>query len=142
MNSQTQQFRQFVADLSQLSMAVGFAGQTCTALGLPVTTCLRAELVVEELFSNTVRHGYDQNTADAERPIWIAITADNNSVIVTYQDAAPPHNPLVEDPDLAERTVSRRHIGGLGRVLVRDLPGEISYSIEDNRNTLRFRLDR
>jgi anti-sigma regulatory factor (Ser/Thr protein kinase) len=132
--------QQFSADLNQLPLAVGFASRACAAAGLPPDACLKAELVIEELFSNTVHHGY--GAADQERPVWIGVAGEDDSVIISYQDAAPRHNPLVEDPNLAERTVARRHIGGLGRVLVRDLPRDVSYSVEDGRNTLRFRLSR
>ncbi|MRR08786.1 ATP-binding protein [bacterium] len=132
--------QQFSADLDQLPLAIGFASRACATAGLPPDACLKAELVIEELFSNTVRHGYGIGAARRERPVWIGITREDDGVIISYQDAAPQHNPLVEDPDLAERTVSRRHIGGLGRVLVRDLPRDVSYSVEDGRNTVRFRL--
>ena len=132
--------QQFSAELNQLPLAVGFASRACAEAGLPPDACLKAELVIEELFSNTVRHGYGISTTGQERPIWISIIRDDDSVIISYQDAAAHHNPLVEDPDLAERTVARRHIGGLGRVLVRDLPEDVSYSVEDGCNTVRFRL--
>lgn len=133
------EIQQFSADMTQLPLAVAFASRGCAAAGLSPGACLKAELVIEELFSNTVSHGYGIGGGQ-ERPVWIGITCTDGGVIISYQDAAPQHNPLVEDPDLAERTVSRRHIGGLGRVLVRDLPRDVSYSVEDGRNTVRFRL--
>jgi anti-sigma regulatory factor (Ser/Thr protein kinase) len=54
---------------------------------------LRLILVLEELFTNTVTHGYP---AGSEGPIWIAFAQRADLIEVTYEDAGPPFDPLAE----------------------------------------------
>ena len=48
-------------------------------------------LVVEELFTNTVTHGY---RGGADAPVEISLACDRGGVTLLYEDAAPPFNPL------------------------------------------------
>jgi anti-sigma regulatory factor (Ser/Thr protein kinase) len=54
---------------------------------------LRLILVLEELFTNTVTHGYP---GGSEGPIWIAFAQRADLIEVTYEDAGPPFDPLAE----------------------------------------------
>ena len=62
--------------------------------------CLRLTLVLEELFTNTVEHGYG---GDSEAPVQITCDVERGRVAVTYEDAAPRFDPLavVQPPDAA-----------------------------------------
>jgi anti-sigma regulatory factor (Ser/Thr protein kinase) len=63
------------------------------AMGADRGAVLRLVLVLEELFTNTVTHGYP---AGGEGPIWIAFAQRADLIEVTYEDAGPPFDPLGE----------------------------------------------
>jgi serine/threonine-protein kinase RsbW len=63
------------------------------AMGADRGAVLRLVLVLEELFTNTVTHGYP---AGGEGPIWIAFAQRADLIEVTYEDAGPPFDPLAE----------------------------------------------
>ena len=63
------------------------------AMGADRGAVLRLVLVLEELFTNTVTHGYP---AGSEGPIWIAFAQRADLIEVTYEDAGPPFDPLGE----------------------------------------------
>ena len=56
------------------------------AMGADRGAVLRLVLVLEELFTNTVTHGYP---AGSEGPIWIAFSRRVDLIEVTYEDAGP-----------------------------------------------------
>ncbi len=124
--------RRFTARLSTLPDLLAYLREACERAGIGPAAMLRVELVLEELFTNTVRHGY---RGDSDASVWLSTTTAPGLLFVTYQDAAPPHDPLAHVarlPDaLAERTV-----GGLGIRLARELSRSIAYCREGDRNVL------
>jgi anti-sigma regulatory factor (Ser/Thr protein kinase) len=88
---------------------------------------LRVEMVIEELFTNTVHHGYGQ---DCEQPVWIVVEVQSGQLCITYQDAATPYNPLHRSAVQAEPD-----IGGLGVRLIENM-AQTDYRYVDGRNTL------
>ena len=59
----------------------------------------RIELALEELFTNTVRHGYCR---ECDSPVWLEAIASPGELRLVYQDAAPAFDPLqyLPEPDL------------------------------------------
>ena len=119
--------RCFPARIASLTEVLAHMVEICKQVGLRNIEQLRVELVVEELFTNTVRHGYGQ---DCDQPVWIAADSRDGNLCITYQDAAPAHNPL-DRPD--DRTPPP--VGGLGITLVENF-AQARYLHEDGRNTL------
>ena len=119
--------RRFPARLTSLTGVLAYMATICKQVGLKKNEQLRVELAVEELFTNTVCHGYGQ---DCDQPVWIAADNRNGSLCITYQDAAPAFNPL-------DRPAGRvpPPIGGLGVTLVENF-ANMRYLHEDGRNTL------
>jgi anti-sigma regulatory factor (Ser/Thr protein kinase) len=100
--------------------------------GADRTATLRLVLVLEELFTNSVIHGYGAGT---EGPIWITLARGPGVIEVTYEDAAPPFDPIAE-PDAA-RAGPRPPgdlTGGLGLALVRGLSTAARYARAGERN--------
>lgn len=97
----------------------------------------RIELALEELFTNTVQHGYG---GDCESPVWLRTSHSPAGFCVTYEDAAAAYNPLDHQVDL-DHSGCARPPGGLGVHLVRCLPDDIVYRRDGGRNvvTLLFR---
>ena len=62
----------------------------CAAQGLPRDLALRLLVVVEELFTNSVKYGYG---AECDRPVRLALAPAGAGVELAYEDEAPPFDP-------------------------------------------------
>ena len=104
---------------------------------LPHDDCLRVNLMLEELFTNTVKHGY---RGECDAPIWIGLRLTQGSVQVTYEDCAPPFNPYASLPTefSPETTLRSRKLGGLGVLLTRKLAKSRDYAYLYGHNRIRL----
>jgi anti-sigma regulatory factor (Ser/Thr protein kinase) len=92
-------------------------------------------LVLEEVVSNIIRHGYG-GREDGE--VSLAIRFAPEAIAVTVEDEGMPFNPLgLPDPDLTI-PLEEREVGGLGVYLVRKFTDELDYRSEGGRNILRM----
>jgi anti-sigma regulatory factor (Ser/Thr protein kinase) len=98
-------------------------------LGADRPATLRLVLILEELFTNTVVHGYP---VGADGPIWVTLAGGAGVIEVTYEDAGLPFDPITE------RQVSRLDEvpGGLGLALVRGLSTGACYARIGERNRI------
>jgi anti-sigma regulatory factor (Ser/Thr protein kinase) len=128
----------FPARLDQLRALREFLEGFCAQAAVGRDPCLRANLVLEELFTNTVRHGH---RGDSESPIWVTLAASGGTLNLTYEDSAPPFNPYGTPPDAPpDTTVKMRKIGGLGVLLTRRLAASREYAYLYGRNRIRVAL--
>ena len=106
--------------------------ESCTRSKLPREKISRLKVVVEELFSNTIKYGYG---GECERPVRIWLRCSPRIELV-YEDAAPPFDPTT----WRETPSSRGGVGRKGIVLVLGLAESVRYERlrEGNRLTLRF----
>ena len=111
-----------------------FIGAVCAAAGVPRKTCLRLTLLVEELFTNTVVHGHGRDT---EAPIHLTVDVGVESIALTYEDTAPPHDPFAKVPVPDEAAgVEERPVGGLGVVLIAAMAERVDYTYAAGRNRI------
>ena len=103
-----------------------------TTVGADQDTTLRVVLVLEELFTNTVTHGYP---AGGEGPVWISLASQGGAIAITYEDAGPTFDPLVDAPAPSLATEGQVP-GGLGLALVRGLSAAASYGRIGDRNRI------
>jgi anti-sigma regulatory factor (Ser/Thr protein kinase) len=122
----------FLARLAELRRIGAFLEGFCADSQLGRERCLRLNLVLEELFINTVNHGH---RGDSDAPIWIALDAQPQAVQVTYEDTAPPFNPFAYRVEMGR-------IGGLGVLLTRELAAARDYAYLFGRNRIRLSLAR
>jgi anti-sigma regulatory factor (Ser/Thr protein kinase) len=128
----------FPARLECLRALREFLEGFCAEAGVGRDPCLRANLVLEELFTNTVRHGHRGET---DSPIWVTLTANGATLNLTYEDTAPPFNPYGTPPGAPpDTTVKMRKIGGLGVLLTRRLAASREYAYLYGRNRIRLAL--
>lgn len=128
----------FTARMDRLRMLREFLEGFCTQAGLSDEPRLRLNLVLEELFTNTVRHGH---RGDSDAPVWVTLACGPEGVNLTYEDAAPPFNPYGRPPDAPpDTTVKMRKIGGLGVLLTRKLATSREYAYLYGRNRIRLAL--
>jgi anti-sigma regulatory factor (Ser/Thr protein kinase) len=122
----------FLARLAELRRIGAFLEGFCAETDLARERCLRLNLVLEELFINTVNHGH---RGDCDAPIWIMLDAQPQAVQVTYEDTAPAFNPFVHRVEIGR-------IGGLGVLLTRELAAARDYTYLFGRNRIRLSLAR
>ena len=125
----------FPASLEQLHELRAFLEAFCAQVGIDREACLRLNLLLEELFTNTVRHGHRGNS---DAPVWISLAGDEKRVTVTYEDTAPPFNPYARDsPDTTQEIGKLR---GRGVLLLQRLAGTGDYAYLYGRNRIRLAL--
>jgi serine/threonine-protein kinase RsbW len=134
---QPDQSRQFTARLVQLTAVTVFIDEYCLLRALPREVALRLTFVVEELFTNSVLHGYG---GERDAPVWVGLSGAGNMVELCYEDAAPPYDPLQRMQEAhttpVTQTVSGRPIGGLGVFLIAQLAQTARYAHVGGRNRL------
>ena len=129
----------FPARAGELRRIGTFLNDFCTRQGVGREHCLKLNLVVEELFTNTVRHGH---RGDSDAPVWVSVDSTPASVHVVYEDTAPPFNPYALFAGAPDSTLSSRKIGGLGVLLTRELASTRDYAYLYGRNRIRLTLKR
>ena len=108
--------------------------ESCARRNIPRATESRLRVVVEELLSNTIKHGYG---GESEQPIRIVLRWSPRTELV-YEDAAPPFYPTAWIPPAV--TSSAGAIGQKGIALVLGLAADAHYERlpHGNRITLSF----
>ena len=121
----------FDARLEALPAALEFVGAALRKAGVAQERIARCDLMLEELFRNSVLHGYG---GDDNASIWIGVEEE----CLWYEDEARPFDPLTADlPDGgAIRPVEEQRIGGVGLMLIRQLPQQVEYIRCGGRNRL------
>ena len=105
--------------------------------GLDRDRRLRANLVVEELFMNTVQHGH---RGGSDAPVWITLEGGSGRVRLIYEDDALPFNPFGRPmQDLKQMAAARRE-GGLGVILAHALTASADYAYLFGRNRIRLEI--
>lgn len=115
-----------------------FVEQACNRAGCSPGQRTRVQLVVEELFSNTVKYGQREAV-----PASVTISVDfagEHPMTVHYEDDAPQHDAFdqAETEQELKLSITRRRVGGLGIVLVRELGKDVSYSWSGGKNHVIF----
>ena len=131
--------RVFVARIAMLPETAAFAQQFCDRHGIAHPGAMRLMLILEELFTNTVKHGYG---VDSEAPIRVTLTARGGGrVALLYEDAAREHDPLAGPagvPRALMAAVDSRSIGGLGLHLVSRFAEHARYTRDGGWNRLQL----
>jgi anti-sigma regulatory factor (Ser/Thr protein kinase) len=81
-------------------------------------------LVLEELFVNTVRHGGCEGVNDSAR---VRLRAAPDGVAVEFADRGRPFDPTGAEPANLSASLDERAIGGLGIHLVRQIMRDLKY---------------
>jgi serine/threonine-protein kinase RsbW len=125
--------------LSELGRLVEQVDRFCQAAGLDGEAAFELNLVLEELFTNAVRHGGCEGMKNAVHVRFRLI--ENGGVSVQFRDRGVPFDPtLAARPDLAA-PLSQRQPGGLGIHLVRQTMSDLQYRRAGDWNQLTMRRE-
>jgi len=98
--------------------------------------CHRLVLITEELFVNTVRHGYG---GECDDPVFISLRCTADLLELRFEDQAPPFDPLQRRNTLnLGAEADARPVGGLGVFLTLNLSCSASYRREGERNVIEL----
>ena len=122
--------------------AIAFVEAVCDAHGVARGDCLRLSLVLEELFTNTVKHGHG---GGSDAPVRVGLLVQASELELRYEDSAAPFDPLTQVPRTVKDLEGEGHerpVGGLGIALVASLAARFDYAYEGGWNRLRVALRR
>ena len=118
--------------------ARAFIDVFCRSASIAREACLKANLVAEELFLNTVKHGHG---GGSDAPVWIALESRDGRIHLTYEDRAAPFNPFAPGTrDMLQALAGVRREGGLGVLLAHGLTASAEYAYVFGRNRVRLTL--
>jgi serine/threonine-protein kinase RsbW len=130
----TRLVRMFPARIDALAPVAAFVEKVAALAEFTRHDCLRLTLVLEELFTNTVEHGYG---GDSEAPVLITCDVERGRVAVTYEDAAPRFDPLADvEPPHDSPADGERAPGKLGLVLIARMAVDLDYTRAEGRNRI------
>jgi serine/threonine-protein kinase RsbW len=118
--------------------ALDFVATFAALNGLSERDLLRLQLVIEELFTNTIMHGYGE---ECDEPIEIALGAAPGRITVDYQDAAAGYDPagaLATSRERVSEPFEQRPVGHLGVHLAAAIVEDMRYARVGGRNQLQI----
>ncbi len=89
------------------------------------------DLVLEELFTNIVCHGFNDNK---EHDIFISLSCDDDTLMIRMEDDGKPFDVTAAKPPDTKCAIENRHIGGLGIHFVKNFVDECKYQRKKDRN--------
>ncbi len=130
----------FFARIANAAKVKDFVERTCESWGVSRAAGYKLHLVVEELFTNTVKHGH---RGDCDSPVWVGLACDPAMLHLNFADHAPAFNPLAHAECVsAEMGAAEHKVGGLGVLLVSELACAAEYGYFYGRNRIRLTLQR
>ncbi len=100
----------------------------------PPDTVFQIQLSLEEIFTNVVSYGYDD---DAEHDIEIVLSKNEGTVTIEIADDGRPFDPLQDAPEMdAESALEERQAGGAGIALTKTMMTDLRYHRDNGRNHL------
>ena len=123
-------------DLSELEPLCQHLVKFGQAAGLSEACITDVNICLDELFTNIVSYGFDD---DLEHVVRITMDLDGRVLTVSIEDEGIPFNPLdKKDPEVPD-DLKDVNIGGLGIHIVRKLMDDICYQRKDGKNKLTLK---
>jgi len=109
----------------------------CNEHDLSPRTGFVLNLILEELLTNVVNHGY--KGAEGE-PIALKIAHEGELIVGEIIDHGPAFDPTRLPPPDVEASIEEREIGGLGVYLSLTMTRDLTYARVGDTNVVRFTL--
>ena len=121
-----------IASLTELDEAIEEFG---LAQGWDEETLFQSRLVLEELATNIIGHGFGA-LEGTEGYFEVDVMSEPGRVTIEVSDDSWAFNPLDAKEAEVDAPLAERGIGGLGIHFVRSMMDEVRYSREKGRNRL------
>jgi serine/threonine-protein kinase RsbW len=128
----------FILDgnLSELTRLTAETARFCRQHSLGAEVEFYANLVLEELFTNAIRHGGCDGMREAVR---VQFETAANGVTIEFSDRGAPFDPTALAAPELDAPLETRQIGGLGIHLVRQSVRDLRYERVNDWNRLTMR---
>ena len=100
---------------------------------LPSELVFRVTLVLEEIITNVISYGYED---EMEHEISVRLSWEDPDMKIEVEDDGRPFNPLEAPPPDMLKPLAERPVGGLGIHLVREMMDKLEYRRENDKNLL------
>ena len=127
----------FDAKQENIQEMLTFIKDFCQKHDLQSEFCSNLLIVGDELFSNIVKHGYENK--GGEIFVRILFNEDQKEFVLTVIDKAPAFNQLEVNNSMVSSNVSEQKIGGLGILIVKKIMSEYAYDRINGKNILVLR---
>jgi len=122
-------------NLDSLSTIREYVSSAAKTAGLEKNSSYKLMLAVDELATNSIKHGYEENGLQGDLVISAEITG--SELIVTVEDSAPAYDPRTHK--LSEcnepcKSLDEREIGGLGIYLALQDVDRFNYQRINGKN--------
>jgi anti-sigma regulatory factor (Ser/Thr protein kinase) len=123
------------AEMTCLGQALEFVRECARAYGFSKDLVVKIEVVLEEVFVNICLYAYGREPGKIQ--INCQSETSRYGMRIEIVDYGKPFDPL-EDALPPDRTldISKRHIGGLGILMVRQMADGVDYCRKENSNHL------
>lgn len=121
--------------IEELRMIEKFLTEFSEQHDLPLEVLFQIQLSLEEIFTNVVSYGYDDDSTEHE--IEIVLSRNRQTVTVEIADDGCPFDPLQDAPEMdADSALEERRVGGAGIALTKTMMTDLRYYRDDGRNHL------
>ena len=111
-------------DLRELARVAAKIDEFCAARGLGPQIGYSVNLSVDEILTNTISYGYDD---EEPHKIEVVVSMESDSIVVVIVDDSTAFD-LSQTPDAdVESSVEERALGGLGLFLVHQMMDGVEY---------------
>ena len=115
------------ARYAELPGLIARVAEQAASLGVAADDSLRPQLVVEELFTNTITHGHQ---GDSEHKVSLALGRKDGILILRYEDDASPF----DISKIGQNFRLTVEVGGQGLGLIQGMSKAIRYQRQGQRN--------
>ena len=119
--------------IHELAQLTAETARFCAENGLGDEAEFQLNLVLEELFVNTIRHGGCDGVDASSR---VELRATGDQLTVTFADRGRPFDLTAAPEANIDAPLSERQAGGLGIHLVRQIMRDVRYRREGDWNVL------
>lgn len=119
-------------DLNKLNKALELFSRQ---LGMAEKCACETNLVLEELFTNIIKHGCCDG---GPHTVHITIALEEDTLVMHIEDDGIPFNPLAVETPPCNVPPEKRRIGGLGILLARHYTENIQYRRSGKKNILKL----
>lgn len=120
-------------DFAALGPASARVREFLGACGAPGAAEFLADLVIEELVTNTIKYGYDD---EAGHRVRVRVEFHDGRLCLEVRDDGRAFDPLAQAPPDTTLAAEHRDIGGLGLHLVRQMTDEVRYERRGDENVV------
>lgn len=124
----------FRNDRSEIHRLAGLAERFGQAQQLSEDDVLAINLVLDEVVTNVIDHGFDG--IDGEPEIRLTMTLEGSDLTIRVEDNGKAFDPLQAAPPDLDLPLEDRPVGGLGIHIVRSVMNTVEYDRRGGRNLL------